>query len=225
MKTTLLTITKNPFVEWKTTERYITEAVRRGFPVLVYLDNGSHQETKRLRKLGATVRPFIGKGYPESALAAALAEIETEWVLWVSDDEMPGTALWKFAENPPAQRAFRVRMVSLLPDGAHYGYDQYQPRLFPLSGKPRIPVDAFETGLQFDVPEYDALDLVLWHHCNFAPREDRERKVARYIDLERPRGWPGYADVTRQLYLYEDYPVLHRPLAPQFARQLPNAEA
>ena len=218
--TTLLTITKDPFIEWKRVATYVPQAVERGFPVLAYLDGEEGPDAHRLRDMGAQVRFFTGKGYPESALRSALAEIETPWVLWVSDDEVPGTALWKSAENPPAPRAFRVRMISLLPDGAHYGYDQYQPRLFPIAGRPRIPVDSFETGLQFDVAEYDALELVLWHYCNFAPRETREAKVARYIELERSRGWPGYADVTRQLYLYEDYPAMRRELAPEYARQL-----
>lgn len=226
MNTTVLTVVRDPFIPWKKVSEYVPEAIRRGFPVLAYVDTTGtdpDKDIERLEAMGATVRPYTSKGFPESAFALSLKEVKTEWMLWVSDDEVPGEALWKFAVSPPAKRAFRVRMISLLPDGSHYGPDQYQPRLFPLAGRPRIPRDAFETGLVFDVAEYDSLELVLWHYCNLAPREEREAKIARYIEMEKVRGFPDYAEVTRRLYLYEDFPALSRPLAPFYAAQLPRA--
>lgn len=223
MNTTVLTITKDPFLPWKRTAQFITEARKRGFPVCAYLDQTGlepDRDMELLIGLGAEVSTFVGKGYPESALKDALASIKTDWVFWISDDEVPGGPLWKFAAEPPLPYAYRVRLVSILPSGLHYATDQYQPRVFPRVGA-GVPEDKFETGLIFDVPEYDALDLIIWHYCNFAPREEREAKVARYMELEKERKWAGYGSVTRQLYLYEDFPVLAQPLPPAYARQLP----
>ena len=220
--TAILSITRDPFRSWKTTERLLTEAKERGFPVHVVLDENSvdvPRDRARLIALGAAVSTFRSRGFCESALESA--EIADPWTLWVSDDEMPSRGLWRFAASPPAKRVFRIQLVPVLPDGALYRAQMdVQPRLFP-TGSLHVREDRFEGGLRLDAPEYFAPQLVLWHYAAWAPRAEREAKVARYVEMERARGLPGYADLTHALYLWEDHPELRIRSDPDLAKQLP----
>lgn len=219
--TALLCLTKDPFLSWKRTERLLAGAAAHSLEIVVGLDEtGTDPESdaERLVRLGANLVRFAGHGYCESALPEALDMVRDPWTLWASDDELPSEHLWTF--RPPVERAFRISLVTLLPTGAHYGTN-YQIRLFPTRSM-HLTADHFEADLAWDVPVFGLPDLVLWHYYAFADRASREAKVRDYLRMEAPRGLPGYPDLVRTLYLWEDHPELRTPLAPELSAQLPQ---
>lgn len=206
---------------WKRTRRVLTEARRRRFEVAVAVDTRS---ARGHREAIAAVADIVldyhaPDDWCEAALDPLLELCTRSWVLWVSDDEEPGPALWRLAERPALRVAYRVRLVCPIDDERIYRLGtEAQVRLFPRDAL-RWP-GRWDEPPVISVPLIELPTTVLWHYSVAAPREYREEKERRYVRMALARGrtWDG------ERFLWEDHPEAIGPLIPELRAQLPADE-
>ena len=204
-RTALFQITRDPFKPWKTSDRVLREARRRGFEVVVAMDDRtSGEDWYRLLHLADTLIPFKSPGHCEVAYQHVSA-VRSDFVLLISDDEAPSENLWTFAANPPHQARYGIPVLPVL-DGRLYSLDVgIQERLFWKHGWKWV--GGFEGTSEGAKQVYMDRNpgIVVWHYDLEAPRKEREAKAARYARLDPDTD-------HRKRLIWEEHPEAFKPL-------------
>ena len=218
-KVSLIVPTINGLAPHKTTRRLLQEAKAHGLVTVVGVDSRTTDGTAHeLAHLIDTLVPIDNTTcYCEERMNEIVDAVQTPWVFWVCDDELPSAQLWAVAETVyrSGPHIFRPNIVSPLPDwkGVYTPLVTYQPRLFKLDtvrwvpgGLDRLPI---RTLPEVDIPE------VLWHFNLWATRKSREEKTAAHeaawLAAWQYHPWPAG---SRRAYLFEDYPNDTQPIDP-----------
>lgn len=181
--------------------------------VAVSLDRRSSPEAVTLSRELSDVLVIGDHDFAAGGINALLEAASRPFAFWVSDDEEPGTELWKFAANPSLPLAYRVLMLCPMSRTTHYAKGaERQIRLFPrtsyrwegdVNGDPVI-----------SVPSADLPNTVLWHRSCDAPLEEREAKERFAADV--------VGDGTSYRFMPERFPEAIVPLEPIYAAQMPK---
>jgi len=220
--------TVNPFDSWKHAERVWREAKRRGFEVVVAMDDRtSKADERRIDVLADKVIPWHSQGHCEDAFPL-IQECSEDFVLLLADDEEPSELLWEFASDPPFPARFGVPVIPVR--GTQFWSIDVgiQERVIYRKGYKWIPrtlddgtITTFEgrpDGARQVTIERNP-GAVVWHFLLDAPREEREEKARRYAVIDHSA--PEYH--LRRL-AYEDHPEDFKELPPSLAAQLPKKE-
>lgn len=205
-------ITRDPFCKsWKRTERVINEAARRGFELVVALDERSCDDCKARDPLDQFIRFTPERDSCDPMLNAVVQAAKADMVLLVSDDEEPSPALWDFAQRPPFKGSYVVRLVT--PVGAQVyepGFEM-QMRLLHRPGWKWVGgIDGHD-----DAKRPASVPFILWHYATAAPRAVREAKLANYMTLG--------ADLNfGKRHLWEGHPEGLRPMTEYERKQFPR---
>ena len=202
-KTTLYQITRDPFKPWKTSKRVLREGRKRGFWVVVAVDDRtSPDDIARLEGLADEVIPFASEGHAEGAFNLCTSG---EFVLRIDDDEVPSENLWRFAASPPFEARYGIPVIPVI-NGRVYSLDVgIQERLFARRGwKWTGGFEGRSEGARQLVMESNP-GIVIWHYHLLAPREEREAKAAGYALLD-PK-----TDHRRRV-IWEEHPEALGPL-------------
>src|SRR2546425_2271529 len=130
----MLTITRDSLLPWKRTLRIMQEARKREFEIIVAIDTRTKDATRK------TVFPYADQiidykntgNFAEGVFNQAFSQAKTPMIFVVSDDEEPSTRLWDFAQNPPQEAVYGIKLVSPRPGKLWYKPGtELQCRLFP----------------------------------------------------------------------------------------------
>ena len=219
--TSLVQITRDPLLPWKTSLDTFHKARSLGMEVVVALDRRSVAGSL------SAIRPLVDRvidfdndtGWPEGAWNTVLDAATRDWAFLVSDDETPSEALWQFATQIPTLTngdepyIWRPRMLAPLPDWSalYRPLDTYQPRYFPRQslrhngGFDELPTTRLKQQVNLDLP--------LWHFTLWSPRAYREQKVrdheAAWQKFWHLHPWLPSSD---RAYLWENYPDETEPI-------------
>lgn len=180
---------------------------------------------EELAQSGAVVA-FRSGGIPERGYRA-LGQVRSDFALRVDDDEIPSRPLWDFAMRPPSPSRFGVLVVPILGDRMMSGHTGLMERLFWTEGwryVPRTRADGqrtlFEGHVESPAPLVPLLlkdgatpGLFIAHYLLEAPREERERKAARYDSFDPHRS-------HRDRLIYEDQPEAFVPIPEAMRRYM-----
>ena len=181
--------------------------------VAVSIDRRSSPEAVSLSRELADVLIVRDHDHAAAGINDLLAAATRPFAFWVSDDEEPGTELWKVAANPPFPLAYRVLMLCPMSATTHYAKGlERQIRLFPRTAY-RWEGDANGDPV-IDAGRADLLDTVLWHRSCDAPLAEREVKERWATDV--------VGDGTSYRFMPERFPESIVPLSSVHARQLPK---
>ena len=181
--------------------------------VAVSLDDRSSPEAHTICRELADVLIVRRHDYASAGINHLLAAATRPWAFWVSDDEEPGTDLWKVARKPQLPLSYRVLLLCPLSRTTHYARGgERQVRLFPRTSY------RWEGDVNGDpilgAPVADLPDTVLWHYGHTAPIEERERKEVFQRDV--------VGDGTSYRYFPERHPEFVEPLDDIYRKQLPK---
>lgn len=219
--------TFNPFEPWKHAERVWREAKRRGFEVVVALDDRtSAQDERRMVDVDRVIR-WHSQGHCEDAFPL-IQECSEDFVLLLADDEEPSAMLWDFATTPPFPARFGVPVIPV--KGTQFWTIDVgmQERLIYRKGYKWIPRKLPDgTMTTFEGHPEGARQVtvdrnpgaVIWHFLLDAPREEREEKAARYAEIDQ-----STVEYHLKRLAWEDHPELFKELPPNLAAMLPKKE-
>lgn len=219
--------TLNPFAPWKHAERVWHEAKRRGFEVVVCVDDRTSAEDVR-RITADRVIPWKSDGHVEDAYPL-VQECSEDFVLMIADDEEPSTLLWEFSQTPPFPARFGVPVIPVR-GTKFWSIDcGIQERVVYRPGWKWIPRTLDDgTTTTFEGRPDGAKQVtvernpgaVVWHFLLDAPREEREEKAKTYARIDHST--PEY---HMNRLAWEEHPEYFKELPPHLAAMLPKENA
>src|SRR5260221_8926128 len=218
--------TRDPFLPWKHAQRVWTEAKRRGFEVVVALDDRTGvADTLKVSEFADQVVRWTSDGHAEDAFGY-ISMCSGEFAFLLADDEEPSPLCWEFATHPPFQARFGIPVIPYVTkmDKTWAGDYGVQERLVWKKSwrwiKRRLPDGSLTTfeghseGAQ-QVTIKDNPGAVIWHYLLDAPLEEREEKARRYARIDQ-----SSVDYHRVRLLRADHPHLLQTIPQSLRPQL-----
>lgn len=218
--------TRDPFLPWKHAQRVWVEARRRGFEVVVALDDRtSMADTHKVSEFADQVVRWTSDGHVEDAFVH-IQMCSSDYVLLIADDEEPSDLLWDFAAEPPFPARYGVPVIPV--KGTRFWSIDcgMQERLVYKKGYRWISrtlddgsLTTFE-GRPDGAPQVTIErnpGAVIWHYLLDAPREEREEKAARYARIDH-----STVEYHLKRLAYEEHPEFFKELPPHLAAMLPK---
>lgn len=216
--------THDPFLPWKHAERVWREAHRRGFEVVVCVDDRTVIGDAQ-RIVADQVLFWHSAGHVEDAFPL-IQSCSEDFVLLIADDEEPSALLWDFAQDPPFPARFGVPVIPVR-GTKFWSIDcGVQERLVYRLGYrwiPRTLEDGTTTTFEGRPDGVKQVTLernpgaVIWHFLLDAPRSEREEKAHRYAAIDH-----SSVEYHMSRLAYEDHPEHFKELPLALAAMLPK---
>jgi hypothetical protein len=218
--------TRDPFESWKHAQRVWAEAKRRGFEVVVALDDRtSMSDAHKVGEYADKVIRWKSDGHVEDSFGL-IQECSQDFVLLIADDEEPSDLLWEFAASPPFPARFGVPVIPVR--GTQFWSIDcgIQERVVYRHGYKWIPrtLDDGSTTTFEGRPEGAKQvtvernpGAVIWHFLLDAPRSEREDKAARYARVDH-----SSVEYHMKRLDWESHPEYFKELPPNLAAMLPK---